>query len=91
MPIDAASTPSSEANHSRPDLKIAAAAAGETAPSDGQVPRGFFPNARSCDAMASSSWNAASSGYANGGSGMIALGSETSALRLSMSSGRIGW
>ena len=31
-------------------------------PSDGHVPRGFLPKARSCDAIASSIWNAASSG-----------------------------
>src|SRR5687768_18606255 len=75
MPTERASTPSSEANQSRPALNMALAASGETEPSDGHMPRGFLPKDRSCEAMASSIWNAASSGYMNGGSEMIAFGS----------------
>src|SRR3979490_1360812 len=88
MPTDRARTPSSDANQSRPALNIALAASGETEPSDGHIPRGFFPNERSCEAIASSIWKAASSGYANGGSGMIAFGSPRSALGLLLLGGR---
>src|SRR5206468_8484760 len=57
-----ASTPSSEANHASPALWMTSAASGEIAPSGGQTPLGLMPKARSCDAIASSSWKAASSG-----------------------------
>jgi len=42
--------------------QIAVAASGEIEPSEGHMPRGFWPKARSCEAMASSIWKAASSG-----------------------------